>query len=36
LYDVEDGQQKGLADSNQESFAEPVFDNTEFGDDWKI
>jgi len=36
LYDVEDGQQKGLADSNQESFAEPVFDNTEFSDDWKI
>ena len=36
LYDVEDGQQKGLADSNQESFVEPVFDNTEFADDWKI
>ena len=36
LYDVESVEQEGLADSNQESFAEPVFDNTEFGDDWKI
>ena len=36
LYDVEGAEQEGLADSNQESFAEPVFDNTEFGDDWKI
>ena len=36
LYDVESAEQEGLADSNQESFAEPVFDNTEFGDDWKI
>mgnify|MGYP003114158936 FL=1 len=36
LYDVEGSEQEGLADSNQESFAEPVFDNTEFGDDWKI
>ena len=36
LYDVEGTEQEGLADSNQESFAEPVFDNTEFGDDWKI
>ena len=36
LYDVAGSEQEGLADSNQESFAEPVFDNTEFGDDWKI
>ena len=36
LYDVESAEQEGLADSNQESFAEPVFDNTEFSDDWKI
>ena len=36
LYDVEGAEQEGLADSNQESFAERVFDNTEFGDDWKI
>ena len=36
LYDVEGAEQEGLADSNQESFAEPVFDNTEFGGDWKI
>ena len=36
LYDVEDGQQNGLADSNQKAFAEPVFDNTDFGDDWKL
>ena len=36
LYDVEGAEQEGLVDSNQESFTEPVFDNTEFGDDWKI
>ena len=36
LYDVEGAEQEGLADSNQETFAEPVFDSTDFGEDWKI
>ena len=41
LYDVEDAEQQGLADSNQrggadDKFAEAVFDQTDFGDDWKI
>jgi hypothetical protein len=36
LYDVEDAEQQGLADSNQDTFAEPVFDSTDFGDDWKV
>ena len=41
LYDVEDAEQQGLADSNQragadDKFAEVVFDQTDFGDDWKI
>ena len=36
LSDVEDAEQQGLADSNQETFAEPVFDSTDFGEDWKI
>ncbi len=36
LYDVEGAEQEGLAYSNQETFAEPVFDSTDFGEDWKI
>jgi archaellum biogenesis ATPase FlaH len=40
LYDVEDAQQQGLADSNQNTFAEPVFDSTDFASEsdlpWKV
>ena len=36
LYDVEDAQQQGLADSNQDTFAEPVFDSTDIGEGWKV
>ena len=40
LFDVGEDEQKGLVDSNQkedkETFAGPVFDKTEFGDDWKM
>ena len=46
LYDVEDAEQEGLADSNQKEdlFAGPVFDKsagalaeaTEFGEGWKV
>jgi archaellum biogenesis ATPase FlaH len=40
LYDVEDAQQQGLADSNQDTFAEPVFDSTDFASEsdlpWKV
>jgi len=41
LYDVEDAEQEGLADSNQrggadDKFAEAVFDQTDFGDNWKM
>jgi len=34
LFDVEDSEQK-LVDSNQ-SFAEPVFDKTDYGEGWKV
>ena len=34
LFDVEDSEQK-LVDSNQ-SFAEPVFDTTDYGEGWKV
>ena len=39
LYDLESSEQDNLADSNQETFAEPVFDNTDFASDdipWKV
>ena len=39
LYDIESSEQENLADSNQETFAEPVFDNTDFASDdipWKV
>ena len=36
LYDVEDAEQQGLADSNQDTFAEPVFDSTDIGEGWKV
>ena len=41
LFDVGEDEQKGLADSNQrkgadDKFAEAVFDQTEFGEGWKV
>ena len=41
LFDVEESEQVGLADSNQkkgadDSFAEAVFDHTEYGEGWKM
>jgi replicative DNA helicase len=40
LYDVEDAQQQGLADSNQDTLAQPVFDLTDFASEtdlpWKV
>ena len=40
LFDVGEDEQKGLADSNQKEdkdlFANPVFDKTEFGEEWKV
>jgi len=38
LFDVGEDEQKGLADSNQKEdlFAQPVFDKTEFGEEWKV
>ena len=41
LSDVEDAEQQGLADSNQrdgvdDKFAEAIFDQTEFGEGWKV
>ena len=40
LFDVGEDEQKGLADSNQKEdkdlFANPVFDRTEFGEEWKV
>lgn len=41
LYDVEGAEQEGLVDSNQQKgaddkFTEAVFDQTDFGNDWKI
>ena len=36
LYDVKQEEQEDLVDSNQEEFAEPVFDKTDFGEDWKV
>jgi len=40
LFDVEADQQKGLTDSNQteeeDEFDTPAFDNTDFGEGWKV
>ena len=36
LYDVKMSEQTDLVDSGQEDFAQPVFDTTNFGQDWKV
>ena len=36
LFDIKNEEQNGLVDANQTEFAEPVFDNTDFGEDWKV
>ena len=41
LFDVKSSEQDGLVDSNQQKsandmFTEAVFDNTDFGEDWKM
>ena len=36
LFDVEDKEQEELVDSGQEDFAESVFDNTDYGEGWKV
>jgi len=36
LYDVKMTEQTDLVDSGQEDFAQPVFDTTDFGHDWKV
>ena len=35
LFDIKLEEQNDLVDSNQSEFAEPVFDTTDFGEDWK-
>ena len=36
LSDIKSEEQSGLVDANQPEFAEPVFDTTDFGEDWKV
>ena len=36
LFDIKSEEQSDLVDANQTEFAEPVFDNTDFGEDWKV
>ena len=36
LYDVKLTEQEDIVDSGQENFADIVFDNTDFGNDWKV
>ena len=36
LYDVKLTEQEDVVDSGQENFADIVFDNTDFGNDWKV
>ena len=36
LYDVKLTEQEDIVDSGQENFADIVFDNTDFGTDWKV
>ena len=35
-FDVKSSEQTDLVDSNQVEFAEPVFDQTDFGEGWKV
>ena len=38
LHDLEESEQDGLVDSNQkeDTFSEPLFDKTEFGEGWEV
>ena len=36
LFDIKTEEQSDLVDSNQTEFAEPVFDNTDFAEGWKV
>ena len=36
LFDIKLEEQDDLVDTNQTEFAEPVFDNTSLGEDWKV
>ena len=38
LHDLEESEQDGLVDSNQkeDTFNEPVFDKTDFGEGWQV
>ncbi len=36
LFDIDPKEQTNITDSHQDEFAEPVFDNTSFEEDWKI
>ena len=36
LFDIKSEEQSDLVDSNQTEFAEPVFDNTDFAEGWKV
>ena len=36
LFDVSATEQEDLVDTGQEEFAEPVFDKSDFGGDWKM
>ena len=36
LFDIKSEEQNNLVDANQTEFAEPVFDNTDFGEGWKV
>ena len=38
LHDLEESEQQGLVDSNQkeDTFNEPVFDKTDFGEGWQV
>jgi len=36
LYDIDDKEQEDLVDAAQKEFTEPVFDRTNFGEDWKV
>ncbi len=36
LYDIDDKEQEDLVDAAQKEFTEPVFDRTDFGEDWKV
>jgi len=36
LFDIKVSEQSDLVDSGQEDFTEPVFDNTDFSEGWKV